>query len=159
MFDIKDHFKRIESAAFFSKMGMNDLYGDAFILIENVRKVFVEPSDIEFKGHYNSLEWLPTTPSQDDPFYKKQSYPKDLIEQRKEITKCIMNATRNINKNNFIAPPHDFSVAARGAISFAFRQYITEQYFGLGNKWENIVNIYYAGHWPVGYTKENLIII
>lgn len=38
------------------------------IYIESVFKVFVEPVEAEFLGAYEDLEWLPTTPTQDDPF-------------------------------------------------------------------------------------------
>ncbi|MCG8708032.1 hypothetical protein JHU04_001233 [Brenneria sp. 4F2] len=70
-----------------------------------------------------------------------------------------MAATRELNKADFISSPHDFSVAARNAICYAFRQLITERYFSLGGRWEKITNIYYSGHWPVGFTKEKYIVI
>ncbi len=159
MIDIKEDIYKITSADFFSKMGVQDLHEDYIILIGDVRKVFIETSDIEFKGFYSEVEWLPTSPTQDDPFYKKQINPKDVVELRKEITKCVMSATQKINKNTFISAPHDFSIAARNAICFAFRQSITEKYFNLGNKWKSIVEIYYAGHWPVGYAKDKIIVI
>ncbi|MCG8708031.1 hypothetical protein JHU04_001232 [Brenneria sp. 4F2] len=72
MVDINEEIKKIEAANFFSKMGANDLHGGDVILIENVRKVFIEPLDADFKGSYKKIEWLPTSPTQDDPFYKKQ---------------------------------------------------------------------------------------
>lgn len=159
MIDINEYLENITNADFFSKMGVQDLHEDYVILIEDVKKVFIEPSDIEFKGFYKDVEWLPTSPTQDDPFYKKQMNPKDVIELRREITKYVMIATEKIDKNKFISTPHDFSVAARNAICFAFRQSITEQYFNLGHKWKSIVEIYYAGHWPVGYAKDKIIVI
>ncbi|KAA3667032.1 hypothetical protein [Pectobacterium carotovorum] len=159
MVDITEEIKKIEAANFFSLMGVNNLHEGDVILIENVRKVFIEPSDADFKGLYKKTEWLPTSPTQDDPFYKKQVNPKDLIELRKEINKYVITATRELNKDNFISSPHDFSVAARNAICFSFRQLITERFFSLGNRWERITDIYYSGHWPVGFTKERYIVI
>ncbi|POD90534.1 hypothetical protein BV924_22420 [Pectobacterium odoriferum] len=159
MVDLNEEIKKIKAASFFSQMGVNNLHEGDVILIENVRKVFIEPSDTDFKGFYKKTEWLPSSPTQDDPFYKKQVNPKDLVELRKEINKYVMTATRELNKANFSSSPHDFSVTARNAICFAFRQLITERYFSLGNRWERITDIYYSGHWPVGFTKEKYIVI
>lgn len=140
-------------------MGVDDVKDDSLIFIKDVRKVFIDPSDIDFKGFYNKTEWLPTSPTEDDPFYIKKSSPKVLLEIREEINKSIMNATKNLNKIQFASGPHDFSTAARNAICFAFRQYMNEIYFNLGNKWGKIVDVYYLGHWPVGYAKDKIIII
>jgi len=159
MIDISEEIKKITDARFFSKMGLRDLYEDHVILIDDVKKVFIEPSDVDFKGLYKKTEWLPTSPTQDDPFYKKQEKTPEIIELRKEITKCVMDSTKEMNKKMFISTPHDFSTAARNAICFAFRQLITERYYGLGCKWEMIVSIYYAGHWPVGYANDKIIVI
>ncbi|MEY8712551.1 hypothetical protein [Mangrovibacter phragmitis] len=159
MIDIAEDLKKIENTIFFSRMGVSDINDDRVILIEDVRKVFIEPSDVEFKGFYKKTKWLPTSPTQEDPFYGKQSNPKDLLELRKEVNKCVMNATKDINKSSFISQPHDFSIAARNAICFAFRQSLTERYFKLGSKWEMIVDLYYLGHWPVGYAKDKIIVI
>lgn len=159
MIDITEEIIKISEARFFSKMGLPDLHDDHFIAVGNVRKAFVEPTEIDFKGLYKQTVWLPTSPTQDDPFYKKYNNPKDIIALRKVITKHVMNATKEVNKEPFISSPHDFSTAARNAIFFAFRQLITERYFSLGDKWETIVALYYSGHWPVGYAKDNIIVI
>lgn len=140
-------------------MGKQDLQEEFVILIADVKRVFIEPTDIDFKGFYNATEWLPTSPTQDDPFYKKQINSKDIIELRKEITRHVMDSTKDINKDIFISAPHDFSIAARNAICYAFRQSITEKYFNPGEHWKRIVDIYYTGHWPVGYAKEKFIVI
>lgn len=149
----------IEKASFFSSMGVPDIQDENVILIEGVCKVFVHPSDIDFKGYYAGTEWLPTSPTQDDPFYKKINNPKDIVDLRIKINKAIMNSIKEVSKDNFICAPHDFSLAAKNGICFAFRQYVSEHYLGLGNRWEEIVNLYYSGHWPVGYAKEKIIAI
>ena len=159
MFDINEELKVINNTNFFANMGKNDIQNEDIIFIENVEKVFVSPSEIEFKGFYRKIEWLPTSPTQDDPFYKKQDNPKELADMRIKISKVIMDKTKSLDVNNFISKPHDFKLAARNAIAYAFRQYVTEKYFNLGNSWERIVKIYYKGHWPVGVAKEKIIII
>ncbi|MBS9430889.1 hypothetical protein [Photorhabdus akhurstii] len=159
MVDTNEELEKIEKANFFSNMGLFDLHDEKIILIENVEKVFINPSDIEFQGYYKNTEWLPTSPTQEDPFYNKQDNPKDLIEIRMKINKAVMNATKGLDKSKFISKPHDFHQAARNAICYAFRQYMTEKYFNLGSQWESIVNIYYSGHWPVGISKERVIVI
>lgn len=159
MIDISELLKDIERSRFFSNMGLSDIQNENIILIDNVEKVFINPSNIEFKGFYGKTEWLPTSLTQDDPFYKIQGGSKELIELRIKVNKAVMNATKGLPKDKFISGPHDFSQAARNGICFAFRQYVTEQYLSLGDKWTAIVSIYYAGHWPVGFAKEKLIVI
>ncbi|HCT3783799.1 hypothetical protein I4607_11355 [Proteus mirabilis] len=159
MFDINEELKVINNTNFFVKMGINDIQNENIIFIENVEKVFINPSEIEFRGFYRKTEWLPTSPTQDDPFYIKQDNPKELIDMRMKINKAIMDKTKNLDTNNFISKPHDFKKAARNAISYAYRQYVTEKYFRLGNNWERIVKIYYKGHWPVGVAEEKIIVI
>ncbi|EIS3739300.1 hypothetical protein [Aeromonas hydrophila] len=159
MVDINEEIKKIKSASFFEKMGVDNIHESDVILIGSVRKVFIEPSGDDFKGLYKETEWLPTSPTQNDPFYEKQVSPKELIELRKEINKYIIVATRELDKGRFISSPHDFSVSAKNAICFAFRQLITERYFSLGCRWERITDIYYSGHWPVGFTKKKYIVI
>ncbi len=34
-----------------------------------------------------------------------------------------------------------------------------KKYLNLGNRWGDVVRIYYAGHWPVGFSKEKIIAI
>ncbi|MDU8432521.1 hypothetical protein RYA99_25090 [Pseudomonas syringae pv. actinidifoliorum] len=157
--NIDAELKRIEESSFFSKMGVSLPAEEHIICIENVRKVFLEPSELEFKGCYEEVEWLPTSPTQDDPFYKLPKPPKELIELRLKLNKSVMAATRNLEREIFLSGPNDFSVAARNGICFAFRQYVSECYYNLGDQWKEIVEIYYKGHWPVGFTKDKLIVI
>jgi hypothetical protein len=96
---------------------------------------------------------------QDDPFYGKQACPKGLMDMRLTISKVIMDATKDLPKDKFIYKVHDFINPARAGIGFAFRQYVTEKYFNLGNKWQEIVNIYYAGHWAIGFAKNKIIVM
>ncbi|SDZ61088.1 hypothetical protein SAMN05444506_1412 [Pseudomonas syringae] len=157
--NIDAELKKIEESHFFSSMGILLSSEGHIICIENVRKVFIEPSELEFKGCYKEVEWLPTSPTQDDPFYKLPKPPKELADLRIKINKSIMAATRNLEKDYFLCGPHDFSVAARNGACFAFRQYMSECYYDLGDQWKEIVEIYYKGHWPVGFTKDKLVII
>ena len=159
MIDIDKLLKDIEKESFFLNMGLPDIKNENIILVKDVEKVFINPSDAEFNGLYASTEWLPTSPTQDDPFYKRQTISKELAQLRIKVNKAVLNATRGLPKDNFVFPPHDFSQAARNGICFAFRQYVSEKYLDLGVRWESIVQIYYAGHWPVGFSKEKIIAI
>lgn len=159
MISIENELNKIDAAKFFSAMGENNLFADDILAIENVKKVFVEPSYDEFEGVYDEVEWLPSSPTQVDPFYGKISNTEEVVKFRKEINKAVLHATRGIEKDLFLCSPHDFSGVARNAICFAFRQLITEKYFSLGNKWSRICEIYYSGHWPVGFAKKNYIVI
>ncbi|MFC0228471.1 hypothetical protein [Serratia aquatilis] len=159
MIKINVILEKIEKSSFFYNMGFSDIESENIILIKDVDRVFVNPSDIDFKGLYENVEWLPTSATQEDPFYKTQKNTKELTELRIKANKAVMSATRNLPRDKFICGPHDFSQAARNGICFSFRQYISERYLNLGNKWETIINIYYIGHWPVGYAKEKIIVI
>lgn len=159
MFDINDDLRKIENTNFFSKMGINNIDDDKVILIENLGKAFLSHSDEDFQGKYNKLRWLPSSISQEDPFYKKQKNTSELLNLRKCINKKILNATRDMNKELFIIPPHDFSLAARDSICFCFRQLMTERYLQLGQKWEFIAELYYLGHYPIGYIDNKIVAI
>lgn len=159
MIDINNVLKEIEKANFFSNMGESDIQNENVILIKDVEKVFINPNDAEFNGFYASTEWLPTSPAQEDPFYKGQTTSKALAELRIKVNKAVLNATKGLPKDKFICLPHDFSQPARRGICFAFRQYVSEKYLNLGTRWEGVVQIYYAGHWPVGFAKEKIIAI
>lgn len=159
MIDINKVLEEIEKASFFSNMGMSDVQNENVILIKDIEKVFINPSDVEFNGLFASTEWLPTSPTQDDPFYKGQTTSKELAELRIKVSKAVLNVTKGLPKDKFICSPHDFSQAARNGICFAFRQYVSEKYLNLGTRWEDVVQIYYAGHWPVGFAKEKIIAI
>lgn len=159
MIDIDEECKKIESSDFFFNMGSGGAENGRLIYIGSVRKVFVEPSDAEFKGRYDGVEWLPTSPTQPDPFYNIPKPPSDLVAMRMKVNKSVMAATKNLDKSKFLCPPHDFSLAARSGICFAFRQYVSEEYYGLGERWATIIKLYYCGHWPVGFCKNELVVI
>lgn len=157
--NIDEELMKIERCKFFSSMGKRPQTCDSLIFIDTVRKVFVEPALEEFDGCYDRVEWLPTAPTQPDPFYSMPKPPADLVAMRMKVNKAVMAATKNLNKDKFICLPHDFSVAARNAVCFAFRQYVSEEYYGLGSRWAEIVHLYYIGHWPVGYCSDKLVVI
>lgn len=159
MFDIDAEIKKIESCDFFSSMGMPGVNDESTIYIANVGRVFVEPSEVEFKGRYGEIDWLPSYPTQSDPFYDMPTPPKNLSDIRVKINRAAMAATKRLDRSKFLAGPHDFSVAARNGLCFAFRQYSSECYFGVGSRWRRIVDFYYAGRWPVGYYKGGLVVV
>lgn len=159
MIDIDEELIRIERCDFFSNMGADESKDSALIYIGDVRNVFVEPSVSEFEGYYDDVEWLPTSPTQPDPFYNLPKPASDLVAMRMKVNKAVMAATKNLDKNKFICVPHDFSLAARNGVCFAFRQYVSEEYYGLGDRWAKIVGVYYKGHWPVGFCKNKLVVI
>jgi hypothetical protein len=159
MIDVDEECKRIEGFEFFSNMGGCGPKDNNYIYIESVRKVFVESSESEFDGCYSGVEWLPTSPTQPDPFYDLPKPPSDLVAMRMKVNKAVMTATKNLDKSKFICTPHDFSLAARNGVCFAFRQYVSEEYYGLGDRWLTMVRLYYSGHWPVGFFKDKIVVI
>lgn len=159
MFSVDLEIDRIASSNFFSKMGEPCSDSGGLIYVPSVEAVFVTPSNIDFSGMYDQVEWLPTAPTQDDPFYKFTEFPKELVDIRLRINKAVMASTTGMDKSVFKSGPHDFSTAARNGICYAFRQYAAEQYFATGDRWKTIVSMYYSGRWPVGYYHNGLVII
>ncbi|WP_223542552.1 hypothetical protein [Pseudomonas sp. BF-RE-26] len=159
MIDIDKECKKIEGFEFFSSMGSVGSKDNDFLYIESVRKVFLEPSESEFDGCYEGVEWLPTSPAQPDPFYDIPKPPSDLVAMRMKVNKAVMAVAKTIDKNKFICTPHDFNLAARNAVCFAFRQYVSESYYGLGDRWLAIIKLYYSGRWPVGLVKDKIVVI
>lgn len=150
---------RIKESDFFSNMGTRPSSTADLIYANSLREVFAAPGDPCFNARYDVLEWLPTSPTQEDPFYSLEKPGKDLVELRLRITKAVIDALKTIDKRPFIVDQHDFSTVARNAIAFAFRQYVTERYYGLGSRWETIIDVYCSGHWPVGYAANKLIVV
>jgi hypothetical protein len=159
MIDLEKTLAQIEQASFFSNLGNPDINDPGLIFIASVEAVFVSPCDQDFQGLYQASNWLPTSLGEDDPWYPRQDTPKALSEQRMALNKAVMAATRKVDKAPFICRPHDFSEAARGGAAYAFRQYATEQYFNLGEHWRQVIELYLAGHWPVGHAPGKLIVI
>lgn len=157
--NIDAELQRIASTSFFSNLGRAFPGADALIRIESLRKAFVEPVAADFKGRYGGVEWLPTSPTQDDPFHDMPKPPADLAARRMQVNKAVMAATRHLDRKLFVVDQHDFSTAARGGICFAFRQYVSESHYGLGDQWKQVVNIYYAGHWPIGLAADKLVLV
>jgi hypothetical protein len=159
MIDIYEELIKIGKCNFFSSMGAGEHEDDSMIYVENVEKVFVTPSVSDFEGYYDDVEWLSTSIIQLDPFYNLPTPPSDLVAIRIKVSKVVMAATKNLDRNKFTCTPHDFSLAAKNGVCFAFRQYVSEQYYGVGDSWAKIVSVYYKGHWPVGFYKNRLVVI
>ena len=157
--NIDAELQRIASTPFFSKLGCAFPGDDALIRIESLRKAFVEPVAADFKGRYGAVDWLPTSPTQDDPFHDMPKPSADLVALRMQVNHAVMAATRQLDKHLFVVDQHDFSNAARGGICFAFRQYVSESHHGLGHMWKQVVDIYCAGHWPIGVAAGKLVLV
>lgn len=159
MLDMDSFIERIANVAFFAEMGRpGDSVADV-VYVENVQRVFIDPVESDFQGLYKYLEWLPTTSTQEDPFNTFPKAPKDLVDIRLRISKAVMQAIKRVPKDKFVFGAHDFSVAARNAACFAFRQYASECYYESGKVWSKIVDIYLSGRWPVGYAEGKIIVI
>ena len=159
MIDVDEEIIEIRKCSFFSSLGVSETVDSTLIYIGSVKEAFVEPSVQAFEGLYNDVEWLPSSPNQPDPFYNLPKPPSDLVAMRMKINKVVLAATNSFDKSRFRCAPHDFSVVARNAVCFAFRQYMSEQYYGLGDQWARIVTLYGKGHWPVGFCENKLVVI
>jgi len=159
MLDTEKVIDGIARARFFSEMGCAPGFVEGVIYIENVHRVFVDPVESEFLGVYKDLKWLPTTPTQDDPFNSFPKSPKELVDLRIKVSKAVMQSVKYIPRDKFVSGVHDFSLAAKNAACFAFRQYMSECYYGSEGVWSKVVGLYFSGRWPVGYSKKKLIAI
>ncbi|WP_156352029.1 hypothetical protein [Pseudomonas sp. NBRC 111130] len=159
MLDVEKLIDNVARTDFFSSMGKAPDAIEGVVYIESVFRVFIEPLEADFAGAYKDLEWLPTTPTQDDPFNSFPRPPQELVDARLRVSKAVMQSVKNVAKDKFVSGAHDFSLAARNAACFAFRQYVSEVYYGGDGIWSKIVDLYFSGRWPVGYAGEKLIVI
>jgi len=149
----------IAEASFFCAMGKVGEVAEGVIYVENVSRVFISPHDLDLPGDIEDLLWLPTSSTQDDPFNHFPAFPTELTALRLKVSKAVMQSIRQAPKSPFIAGAHDFSLAARNAACFAFRQYVTEDFFGNGAVWSEIVELYLSGRWPVGFMNGQIVVI
>lgn len=143
---------KISITPFFSNMGKVSVDDNKIIYFQSIQACFESSLNVE---------WLPISPTQDDPFYIKQEYPKDLVEMRLVVSKAVIESLKAfpVPDSQFQYDAHNFKIAARNAICYAFRQYLTEKYFNYGDNWERIIQIYYQGHFPIGFYKKKLVVI
>lgn len=144
--------QKISITLFFSNMGKGSFDDKKIIYFQSIQACFESSLNVE---------WLPTSPTQDDPFYIKQEYPQDLVEMRLVVSKAVIESLKAfpVPDSQFQYDAHNFKIAARNAICYAFRQYLTEKYFNYGDSWEKIIQIYYQGHFPIGFYKKKLVVI
>ncbi|KAI2684100.1 hypothetical protein [Pseudomonas sp. TNT3] len=159
MIDVDEEIIKIRKFNFFSNLGVSETKDSTLIYIGSVREAFVEPSVQAFEGLYNDVKWLPSSQCQPDPFYNLPKPSSDLVAMRMKINKAVLAATNNFDKSKFRCAPHDFSVAARNGVCFTFRQYVSEQYYGLGDHWARIAALYGKGHWPIGFCENKFFVI
>lgn len=159
MLDIVGLTDSIAATQFFSRMGCGSGSENNVIYVKDVFRVFVEPIDSDFHGYYKMIEWLPTSPTQDDPFNSFPKPPKDLVSLRIDVSKAVMRSIKAVSKEKLIVGAHDFSAAAANGACFAFRQYVSESYYGVSGAWSKVAHVYLSGRWPVGYSDDKLIVI
>ncbi len=158
--DLQQELSKIAHTNFFENMGKATLQDESVIRIQSVANAFINPNTAEFKGTYAHVQWLPTSHGETDPFYDlNQKLPETLITSRKQITLALMVAVRHLDVQVFQYEAHDFQLAAKNALYFAFRQALLEQHFQLGQRWENVIQLYYAGHWPIDVSHDQYIVI
>lgn len=153
-----DEIERLIKSDFFFKMGETEQI-DHVIFIKNVNEAFINPTEEAFENLYKKMNWLPSSLSDKDPFYGDLKVPEELVDYRKRVSQIIFQKAREMDKSLFVSKAHDFSNVAKMGMAFAFRQYLVEKSLSLGSYWENIVNLYYMGHWPIGYFEGILFAI
>jgi hypothetical protein len=58
-----------------------------------------------------------------------------------------------------IVGPHDFTLSAQGAASYAFRMAAGEIVLDMQSSWVSIVSLYAGGGWPCGRMKDGRIVV
>jgi len=151
---------KIHSTDFFSRLGVRDTDGGHVLRMSSVREVFVDGCPTLSGREVKSINWLPFANDEKDPFYGKDSFPKELSAQRMQINKAISIALRGkVTSERFATGAHDFAKPASTSASYAFRAYLGESYLGLGDRWKRVVAEFERGHWPVGFLNDKLISI
>lgn len=169
MMDLKHELERIAGIAFFASLGQMSTEELAALIsypaspflynvqLPDVREAFVEPGLPEWMKLQQKIRWLPSSSTEPDPFYPASSQAPELLELRKQINQAVLRQTRSARPDTLICRPHDFTTAARQAAAYAYRQYVMERYYDLGSRWQTMIRLYEAGHWPIGYSKDTLV--
>ncbi|WP_123645985.1 hypothetical protein [Lysobacter enzymogenes] len=151
---------KIHSTDFFPRLGVRDTDGGHVLRMSSVREVFVDGCPTLSGREVKSIKWLPFANDEKDPFYGKDSFPKELSAQRMQINKAVSIALRGkVTSERFATGAHDFTRPASTSASYAFRAYLGESYLGLGDRWNRVVAEFERGHWPVGFLNDKLISI
>ncbi|WP_046225662.1 hypothetical protein [Paenibacillus dauci] len=168
MIHLHQELERISEVAFFSSLGQPlaeefaaklqpELPFLHYMQLPDVQETFVQPTLPEWIKLQSAVRWLPSSPTEPDPFYPAMSADPQLLDIRKQIYQAVLRQTRTARPDTLKCRPHDFTTAARQAAGYAYRQYAMERYYDLGSSWQRVIQLYEAGHWPAGYAKDTLV--
>ncbi len=112
------------------------------------------------------IDWLPTGPSDEDPFYGKQLNAmlaeRDMLSKaqaiKKEVRFLVLKATSGKNTPLLKCGPHNLNGAARKTAVEAFARATMEALLEIDASWCYVVRIYSGGWWPCG-RKGGLLVV
>ncbi|MFJ4068642.1 hypothetical protein ACIPW4_25590 [Pseudomonas sp. NPDC089996] len=97
----------IAQARFFCAMGEPGAVTDGVVYVESVSRIFVAPHDQEALDRLENLVWLPTSPTQEDPFNQFPTFTKELTDLQLKVNKAVMQSIKQAPSASLIAGAHD----------------------------------------------------
>jgi hypothetical protein len=158
----------IVTTEWFSRLG-EPCPEDAYVHISTLAPWANQPTnDKEVEEVADKMEWLPSSPEQDDPIHggsleervqalgKKQEFAQKSL----EVYRTMLASLRKSGSHPALkVGPHDFTEASRGAALFAVRRAAFEILLGEPGFWCKLMTIYHTGHWPCGMLPNKQIVV
>lgn len=107
----------------------------------------------------DGFAWMPNALEDPDPFHGPLPRPAALMELRRQVNQALMRTLSAQTHASLRLPPHDFHLAARDAAMYAYRQSLTEEHLGLPPRWQEVVDLYSCGHWPLAHAPGRLLVV
>lgn len=159
--------KQIETTSWFSNSGSYRSSGST-IGIPSLsawdNSAFEESLSAEMKKIASSMDWLPSSRDQKDPFYGQELTQKiAAIEGGKTKVMAAYKAASkklsNYDKSKFVSGPHDYSNAAKNAALYCVRMAAIECLSDSQGIWVEIFKVYAQGYWPCGLLPDNKLVV
>ena len=155
---------RIPVARFFSELGNGGEASNACVFIQSL-DYWAEGSPRETSDWQicDAMDWLPTSHTQPDPFPTPTGdvplSANEVREMRLAVAKLATTATRHLATPRLSSGPHDFTIAAKGALLFALRAMVMEIVCAQPGPWHLCVDHYLSGRWPCGLLPSGKVVV
>lgn len=113
----------------------------------------------------STMDWLPSSMDQADPFYtdqlilELQQQGAELRSQVMSIYKVAMSGLRHTDHPLLHTNKHHFIEAAKGAALYCVRMAAIEAACDRPGIWSELLHLYVAGHWPCGVLPNDEITV
>ncbi|CZF86826.1 hypothetical protein [Grimontia marina] len=158
---------KIDNTSWFTKSGSYCSSGNN-IGIQNLRawdnSTFEDSLSPELKKIASSMDWLPSSRDQKDPFHGQELTKRvAAIEGGKtKVMAAYKAASKKLSgydKSKFVSGPHDYSIAAKNAALYCVRMAAMECLSDSQGIWVEVFKVYSQGFWPCGVLPDKKLVV